>query len=247
MEETELKLSSQAAVLNNLSRPDGSAIHSQGDTIVQAAMYGPIQARYHKAYIDKAVIEVTYQPKITPKGCKEKNIERILRNTMENAIILSSFPRALISIIVQEVENRGSLLSCSINAACLAIIDSGILMKHTIAAVDAILLENGNIIINPTLKEEKMAKAQFTIAFESVQLQIVSVNSSGCFTLEEFQKCVKACRSATSKVIDFYRSLVNRRFSKQISSDMQHEMEYISSTFHKSFSVNKEEIEIVSD
>ncbi|XP_067133476.1 exosome complex component RRP46 [Centruroides vittatus] len=241
--ETEIMLGSQSAALNNLSRPDGSAIYSQGDTVMQAATYGPIQARYHKAYVDKAVVEVAYQPKITPRGCKEKNIERILRNTLENVVILSSFPRSVLSVAVQEVQNRGSLLSCSINAACLAIIDSGIPMKHTIAAVDAVLLEDGKIVVNPTSKEEKLAKARFTLAFETVKFRLVTTNTSGRFTLKEFENCVEACRSASGKVVDFYRSLISRRFSKQKTSDMQHEVDRVSETFHKNFNVNKEESE----
>lgn len=52
-----------ACKLDILSRPDGSLLYSEGETVVVAGVYGPIESRTQKLQIEKANIECNYRPK----------------------------------------------------------------------------------------------------------------------------------------------------------------------------------------
>lgn len=60
-----------------------------------------------------------------------------------DAVILSSLhPRTTIQIVVQVVQDDGSLLSTAVNAATLALLDAGIALKSVVVAASGGLLHN---------------------------------------------------------------------------------------------------------
>ncbi|XP_064617588.1 exosome complex component RRP46-like [Liolophura sinensis] len=197
-----------------LSRPDGSANVCQGNTCVIAAVYGPSEVKMSKEIIDKATVEVTFKPKTGLPGCAEKLEERLLRNTCETVILAALHPRSSISIIVQELQNSGSLLATSVNAACLALLDACVPMKCIAAAVCAIIDADGQIQLDPTELQEKTASAWVTFAFDSKNFDVITVKTSGIFTQEQFQSCLLACREASKSVFKFYRDAMEKKLSK---------------------------------
>jgi exosome complex component RRP46 len=48
------------------------------------------------------------------------------------------------------------LLACAVNAACLALINSGIAMKFLVAAVSCMIDREDNILIDPNSKQLKV-------------------------------------------------------------------------------------------
>ena len=55
---------------NNLGNPDGSALLCQGNTIVQAYVYGPVEVSSVKERSEKASLFVTFKPKNSCNKCK---------------------------------------------------------------------------------------------------------------------------------------------------------------------------------
>ena len=47
--------------LGNLTRADGSAIASLGDSVVQVAVHGPSEAPLHKELMQEAAVEVVFK------------------------------------------------------------------------------------------------------------------------------------------------------------------------------------------
>lgn len=72
MESKISKLRQLSSTLGDLSRPDGDATVSQGDTCVTSAVYGPGEVKVTKELLDKATIDVVYKPKSGLPGCAEK-------------------------------------------------------------------------------------------------------------------------------------------------------------------------------
>lgn len=56
--------------LANLSRADGSCLYTEGDTVMQVAVWGPGDVSQQKETPDRATIEVVYKCAATSKECK---------------------------------------------------------------------------------------------------------------------------------------------------------------------------------
>lgn len=179
-----------------------------------AAAYGPAEVRSSKELIDKATLEVVFRPKVGIPGCAEKLMERVIRNSCEPVVLTTRHPRSSLTIVVQLVQDCGSLLSCSINAACMAMVDAGFPMKCLFCAVTSALNGSGEIHLDPTLEQEKIASAVMTFAFDSKSKNVMTSSTTGSFTLNEYNKCLEACRTAAIKLFDFFRLSVERKLSK---------------------------------
>ncbi|KAL4240847.1 Exosome component 5 [Mactra antiquata] len=198
----------------HLSRPDGSATTFQGDTCVMTSVYGPTEVRMAKEQIDRTTVEVVYKPKSGLPSCAEKSLENIICNTCENILLGNAHPRSAINITVQEVQDSGSFTACCINCCCLALLDAGIGMKCTMAAVNCCIDNEENIIVDPTRKEEEQSQAVLTFAFDSKDKNIITVITKGKYSQQQFQKCLVLCRDASDSVFKFYRETMEKKLSK---------------------------------
>ncbi|XP_072346289.1 exosome complex component RRP46-like isoform X2 [Scyliorhinus torazame] len=138
-----------------LSRPDGSACFTQGDTTVLAAVYGPAEVKVSKEIFDKATLDVLLKPKVGLPSVAEKSKEQMIRNTCEATILTALHPRSSITIVLQVIHDSGSLLSCCLNAACMALMDAGLPMRSVFCGVTCVIDSNGEILLDPTTKIEK--------------------------------------------------------------------------------------------
>ncbi|KAL6432470.1 hypothetical protein ACFW04_006809 [Cataglyphis niger] len=197
--------------INLLSKSDGSAVFMQGETTIIAGVNGPMEARSQKMAYDKLSIEVAYTPLKGPAKIDDRLIETYLRETCESAILVSMHPNTMVCINLQEMQDFGGLLACAINASCLALINSGLSMKYTIAAVSCMIeKETGKIIIDPDSTQLKNAKAEFTYAFDSINKDIVCCHSVGRFSQTEFLASMDKCKQVSQFVFDFYREITKK-------------------------------------
>ncbi|XP_031833544.2 exosome complex component Rrp46 [Nomia melanderi] len=214
--ENEFQLRPMSCELNQLSMPDGSAMLMQGDTTVIAGIYGPIEAKAQKMMYDKASVEVSYAPLKGPAKVDDRMTEMYIKETCEAAIMVTFHPATSICINVQELEDSGGLLSCILNASCLALINAGIPMKFTIGAVTCIIEEDsGNIILDPDSIQLQNARAEFTFGFDSMKKDVICCHTEGRFTQAEFFDAMDKCKQASQYVFDFYRNLV-KKYAKVI-------------------------------
>ncbi|KAL2573839.1 hypothetical protein AAZV13_17G154100 [Glycine max] len=168
-----------------LHRAHGSASWAQGETKVLAAVYGPKAGTKKNENPEKASIEVIWKPKTGQIGWSntilystqlflfslkktklisffhgigkmEKEYEMILKRTLESICIRTIYPNTTTSVIVQVVHDDGALLPCAINAACAALVDAGIPLKHLAVAICCSVTDSGCIILDPTKDEEEL-------------------------------------------------------------------------------------------
>ncbi|TGZ46244.1 exosome complex component RRP46 [Temnothorax curvispinosus] len=197
--------------INLLSRSDGSTMFMQGDTTIIAGVNGPLEARSQKMAYDRVSIEVTHTPLKGPAKVDDRLIETYIKETCESAILVSFHPNTMVCINLQEMQDSGGLLACAINAACLALINSGLSMKYTVAAVSCMIeKEAGEVIMDPDSSQLKNAKAEFTFAFDSINKDIVCCHSIGRFSQTEFLASMDKCRQVSKYVFDYYREVTKK-------------------------------------
>ncbi|XP_021835655.2 exosome complex exonuclease RRP46 homolog isoform X2 [Spinacia oleracea] len=159
-----------------LNRAHGSASWSQGDTKVLAAVYGPKVGTKKTENPEKASIEVIWKPKTGQIGKLEREYEMILTRTLQSICILTINPNTTTSVIIQVVNDDGALLPCAINAACAALVDAGISLKHLAVAICCCLAETGCVILDPTKQEEQKMKASVYLVFPNSVLSVLQVS-----------------------------------------------------------------------
>ncbi|KDP22671.1 hypothetical protein JCGZ_02513 [Jatropha curcas] len=210
---------------NVLHRAHGSASWSQGDTKVLAAVYGPKAGTKKNENPEKACIEVIWKPKTGQIGKLEKEYEMILKRTLQGICILTINPNTTTSVIIQVVHDDGALLTCAINAACAALVDAGIPLRHLAVAICCCLAEGGYVILDPTKLEEQKMKGFAYLVFpnsiqsvlpqgsalvegEPIEHGILTSVTHGVMSVEEYLKCLDRGRAACAKLSDFFRKVL---------------------------------------
>ncbi|THG00192.1 hypothetical protein TEA_003385 [Camellia sinensis var. sinensis] len=192
---------------NTLNRAHGSATWSQGETKVIAAVYGPKAGTKKNENPEKACIEVVWKPKTGQIvfGCPlEKNLFCCL---------------------------LCSLLPCAINAACAALVDAGIPLKHLAVAICCCLAESGYIILDPNKLEEQKMKAFVYLVFpnsilsvlpgaslqvgdEPMEHGLITSVTHGVMSVDDYLQCLERGRAASAKLSGFLRRSLQLQVSK---------------------------------
>lgn len=232
-ENTSFEMREMKAELGLLSKSDGSAMFSQGNIAVKQSFLlhtkavfnifkiqgittllvninGPVEVKIQNMNVEKASIEVYYRPKSGLPSVDDRFKEKFVQQCMETALYSELHPRTAYRIQLQEIENRGGVLACAINTTCLALLNTGLEQKFLVAAVYCVVNEDGEITVDPDLRTYHKPTAVLTFVFDSLQIKALAVHTAGKFTMEQYQKAMDLCRSASEKVFDFYRDIVKK-------------------------------------
>ncbi|KAL4603433.1 hypothetical protein ACB098_10G104800 [Castanea mollissima] len=218
---------------NILNRAHGSASWTQGDTKVLVAVYGPKAGTKKNENPEKACIEVIWKPKSGQIGKSEREYEMIVKRTLQSICILNINPNTTTSVIVQVINDDGALLPCAINAACAALVDAGIPLKHLAVAICCCLADSGYIILDPTKLEEQSMKAYAYLVFpnsilsvrpegslkvqgEPMEHGVITSGTQGAMSVDDYLNCLERGRAATAKM----STVLRRNLQPQIASDL---------------------------
>lgn len=201
---------------NLLSRPDGSASFIQGDTSVLAGVYGPAEVKVSKEIYDRATLEVLIQPKVGLPCVRERSQEQCVRETCEASLLSYLHPRSSLTLVLQVVHDDGSLVSCLLNAACMALMDAGLPMRCLFCGVTCAINSDNQIITDPSAAQEKESRAILTFAIDSTDHKVIMSSTQGSFSVKELQQCIAVSQKASEKIFQFYRDSVQRRYSKDL-------------------------------
>lgn len=160
--------------------------------------------------VEKASIEVYYRPKSGLPSVDDRFKENFVQHCVETALHSELHPRTAYRIQLQEIEDRGGVLACAINTTCLALLNSGLEQKFLAAAVYCVVTEQGEIIVDPNLRSHDKPAAVLTFVFDSLMTKAIAVHTVGKFSMEHYQKAMDLCRSASEKVFQFYKDIVNK-------------------------------------
>jgi exosome complex component RRP46 len=157
-----------------------------GNSAVLTSVYGPMQVKLRDELLDRAFVQTTFTPIAGYGGTpKERLVERFLGEVANELILTHSFPRTLIRITCQALSGDGSLLSTAVNAMILALIDSGLPLKSSAAAVTCMIHNDGRLLLDPTQLELDSALSIHAFVFNTTSYEAISFHSSGLYTQEE--------------------------------------------------------------
>lgn len=214
----EVQLRALGCELGLLHRADGSAKFSQGHTCVLASVYGPMEVPLRLERADRATLQVVVKPKVGLPGIAERRMEGLILHVMNQVVLTTLHPRSLISITLQTLCDDGSLLSCAINAACLALLDAGVALRTCVAAATCSVAVGGGVALDPLLEEEKTSSSSFTFAFlKDPAEQSALSHTVGAFSEEQYAEAWGLSAAAASKIILFLRKSMERRLSKEMN------------------------------
>ncbi|CAR24279.1 Rrp46p [Lachancea thermotolerans] len=200
-------ISAQTGVLDQV---DGSCKLQCGETTVICSVTGPIEPKARQELPSQLALEVVVRPCKGVPNTREKLLEDQIRGVVTPVLAKYLYPRQLCQICFQILEsgepedeyNVKELNSC-INAAYLALIDSGVALQSSFSSVCvSVLGSNNEILVNPT--QEQLIKSDSThiLALEvgsgGKKIQnVLLIESNGDFTEEimfnVLSRAEKAC------------------------------------------------------
>jgi exosome complex component RRP46 len=188
-----------------LQNCDGSAVWKSGATSVLAAVHGPIAPRQSQ-YESSSGCIISLVIKSGSGGASDAEWESFLTQQLNACIVRESYPRCVISIILQIVNDDGSVLAAALHAAASALIDANIEMKYLPTAVTCFTWKNtattsahGTIVLDPTINEEESAQAVILLVFFPNSDSLI-----GCYTTASVRQSsnhfISSCKIAALAV-----------------------------------------------
>ena len=141
--------------LGLLSRADGSAKFTFGESGCLCSVNGPMAVHQKDELLDQATIQVLFSPCSGINGPRYRSMEKKLRELAQSCVLTSLHPRTLIQMTIQVLHEDGSIFAAAVNAMMLALMDAGIPMK-TYAFAVSLAVVNDELILDPTSEEEKV-------------------------------------------------------------------------------------------
>ena len=114
------------------------------------------------------------------------------------------------------MQDSGGIVSGCVNAACLALLDAGAPMKFLFASVTCAVLSDGTVVLDPSARQLKTTTSHLVFVFESRTQSVISTHTKGAVSHTKLQECIAAAKLAVTKVFQFYRVVIGKKFSKEV-------------------------------
>ncbi|CAK7265291.1 exosome non-catalytic core subunit rrp46 [Sporothrix epigloea] len=197
------------AILSPLSRADGSATYSHAGYTITASANGPIEVQRRDENPDEATVDVVIRPAAGVGGPSERHLDSVLKNTLQEIILVQEFPRCLIQIVlqVQSVPENDyvntrlnvpglnlGVLPALLQSAVLALLSASIPMRTTATAVSLAILPTASdssetkIVTNFSPQDASLALSTHVLAFSAQGDKLLLAESEGGFTMSEWDE-----------------------------------------------------------
>ena len=221
--------------LSILSRADGSAKYTSGNTSILAAVYGPIAPRNEaRSNRDIATVSCIFPSKRTHASSmsNQEGLEQFVSNTLSSCICVENYPRSMIEIVFEVLTSDGSVLSSAIQAGVLALMDAGIQMKQIPVAITCLVdpsgQENGddylmNILLDPTAEEEERENCGTVVIVNGWNGEngndIISTYTKNFVGTRALSKHILACMELASRAsgttVNFMRIVIKQKVERE--------------------------------
>src|ERR671922_1063303 len=177
---------------------DGSAFIEFGKNKILAAVYGPREVHpKHMALPDRCVLRCRYHMspfstdtrKNPAPSRREVEISKVMRESLEPALILEDYPRAAIDVFVEILQADGGSRCAGIAAASMALADAGVNMRDLVAACAAGKVNN-KIVLDINDTEDKEGGADMPVAYLPRLEQVTLLQLDGKLTPDQFNECI---------------------------------------------------------
>ena len=204
-----------------LKNADGSALIRQGNNKIIVAVYGPRELHpRHLALPDRAIIRCRYhmvpfsvpERKSPAPTRREIELSKVIREALEPAIILSSFPRTTIDVFIEVLQADGGTRTASITAASVALADAGIPMRDLVTAV-AVGKVDDTLVLDLNHLEDQYGGGDMPVAMMPSLGQITLLQADGTFTLDEFKRGLELAIRGIKSLYEIQKRALKERYA----------------------------------
>ncbi|XP_074656743.1 exosome complex component MTR3-like [Tubulanus polymorphus] len=199
-----------------ISKAKGSAYIEIGQTKVMCAVYGPRQVARREDFSMNGQLscELKYATFSTQRRRShqldnhDKDMSVIVMETLEPAVCLDKFPKAIVDVFVTVLQDDGSALAAAITCASVALADAEIEM-YDIVIGTTVRQTDETMILDPTNEEEykpqvrnceSINNGMVTIGYLPSLNQISCSALVGQMLLENISQAVKVAVTSCLKI-----------------------------------------------
>ncbi len=199
---------------------DGSAFIEFGKNKIVAAVYGPREVHpKHMALPDRCVLRCRYHMspfstdtrKNPAPSRREVEISKVMRESLEPALILEDYPRAAIDVFVEILQAYGGSRCAGITAASIALADAGINMRDIVSACAAGKIDD-TIVLDINDTEDKEGVADMPVAYMPHLEQVTLLQLDGILTPEQFNECLDKAIVGCNAVYEIQRQALMQKY-----------------------------------
>jgi exosome complex component RRP41 len=203
-----------------LDKADGSAYVEHGKNKILAGVYGPREAHpKHIALSDRAVVRCRYhmapfsteERKSPAPSRRELELSKVIRESLEPAIMSEYFPRATIDIFIEVLQADAGTRCAGITAASLALADAGIPMRELVAGCAAGKID-GKVVLDLSDIEDKKGDADLPVAFMPKSGMISLLQMDGSLSEEEFNQALEMSTDACRQIYEMQREALRQKY-----------------------------------
>lgn len=188
-------------------QPEEGVLQVQAQFMHQAA---PIMSRAVQSSSSSAVAKLIKS--------QEMYLESRILAAVEAAVPLDAYPMCLIQLHLTVLGNHGSLLTCALTAACLALIDAKVDMLDVICASNVVVKGN-TILADPDLQEEQNAEATVRLSLLPSPQQTLQFQQSGRMPPKLANEALQVCRDGCRTMHQFIRKHVVEKLQQESRED----------------------------
>lgn len=211
--------------VGRIRNADGSALIEFGNNKIVVAVYGPREVHpKHMALPDRCVLRCRYHMspfstdtrKNPAPSRREIEISKVMRESLEPALILEDYPRSAIDVFVEVLQADGGSRCAGITAASVALADAGINMRDIVAACAAGKVDD-KIVIDINDTEDKEGGADMPVAYMPHLEQVTLLQLDGVLTQDQFNECLDKAIGGCKMVYEIQRqSLMEKYFGSEM-------------------------------
>lgn len=204
-----------------LSNADGSAYIEQGKNKILAAVFGPREAHpKHLSLQDRTVIRCRYhmapfsvqERKSPAPSRREIELSKVIRESFESAVFLEQYPRTMIDLFIEVLQADGGTRCASINAAALALADSGIPMRDLVVACAAGKVDD-TVVLDLMDTEDKLGGADVPVAVMPNLNQVTLLQMDGILSEEEFENAFNLAMEGCKKIYIMQKEALKAKYA----------------------------------
>ena len=203
-----------------LKNANGSSYIEFGKNKIMAAVYGPKEIHpKHLARPDRSVLMCRYHMspfsvdtrKNPAPSRRETEISKVIKESLEPAVMLEHYPRTAISVYLEILESDGGSRCAGITAASVALADAGINMRDLVAACAAGKAD-GHIMLDLDDVEDKEGEADMPVALMPNLNQITLLQMDGILSMDEFRKTFLSALDGCQMVYQKQKDALHQKY-----------------------------------
>lgn len=207
----------KAGVLKNAN---GSAYIEFGENKILAGVFGPRDVHpKHLANTDRGILRCRYhmQPfsvserKNPAPSRREIEISKVIKEALEPAVMLESFPRTVVDVFIEILQADGGSRCAALDAAAVALADAGIPMRDMVSACAAGKVAD-TIVLDINNEEDQEGQADMPVAYMPNLGKVTLLQLDGVLTAEEYEKCVNTAVDGCKLVYEVQKNALREKF-----------------------------------